>query len=287
MLKKVLLVLMLLPGLTQADLGSSFAPENDEKRPVLKSSPKAINGMTKEIFNEILDRVKDVYEPLVAEQGAVFEIQRDWSNSTVNAYAQQIGNRWIIKMFGGLARHEKITPDGFALVACHEMGHHLGGAPLYAHVRWASNEGQADYYTTLKCSRKIWENDDNVAIINQRITDGKVDEYALKACGDIYSNAEEKAICVRAAMGGFALGTLLGHLGRTGDVDFQTPDKKVVTRTQDRHPHAQCRLDTYFQAALCSVSHDINPDIKSETIGMCTRAEKYSVGNRPLCWYRP
>ena len=31
-------------------------------------------------------------------------------------------------MFGGLAGHETITTDAFALVACHELGHHIGGA---------------------------------------------------------------------------------------------------------------------------------------------------------------
>jgi hypothetical protein len=34
-------------------------------------------------------------------------------------------------MFGGLARHELVTDDGFMMVVCHETGHHLGGAPRY------------------------------------------------------------------------------------------------------------------------------------------------------------
>ena len=84
-------------------------------------------------------------------------------------------------MFGGLARHKLVTPDGFALVACHEMGHHLGGAPRRG--GWASNEGQSDYYATTKCARRIWAEDNNAAIMQDRISKGlEISEKAQQEC---------------------------------------------------------------------------------------------------------
>ena len=61
-----------------------------------------------------------------------------------------------------------ITVDGMALVACHEMGHHMGGAPKidgWYGSSWATNEGGADYYGTLKCARRFFAGDDNASIV--------------------------------------------------------------------------------------------------------------------------
>jgi len=47
----------------------------------------------------------------------------------VNAYASvDKQGQQFIHMFGGLARHPLMTEDAFLLVACHEFGHHYGGA---------------------------------------------------------------------------------------------------------------------------------------------------------------
>ena len=79
----------------------------------------------------------------------------------MNAFAKQGASTWEVHMYGGLARHQAVTADGFALVVCHELGHHLGGAPQkvdwFGRLRWASNEGQADYWGTAKCFRKLLE----------------------------------------------------------------------------------------------------------------------------------
>ncbi len=47
--------------------------------------------------------------------------------------------------------HKYLTTDGLAMVACHEIGHFLGGEPKKLRGRsnkksWSSAEGQADYY---------------------------------------------------------------------------------------------------------------------------------------------
>ena len=287
MLRRIFLLSAFLPAMASAQSLSSFAPQNEEARPLTEAFADPSNGMTEELFDKILDRVEEIYEPIVAAKGATLEVERDWANGTVNAYAQQLGGRWIIKMFGGLARHEEVTADAFALVACHELGHHLGGAPLYRSISWASNEGQSDYYATLKCARKIWATDNNVEIMEQRLEDGQIDEYALNACNETHASPENRALCLRGSMGGLSLARLLAVLGRSGEVSFSTPDVKVVDRTQDRHPAAQCRLDTYFQAALCLADHNVEPSKSDEGTGMCTRAKGFENGNRPLCWYAP
>jgi len=135
-----------------------FLPPNDLKIPVDSVLAK---GIVEAQFNEVLGAIENIYKPIVSAQGKVLEIRRLWTNDTVNASAQQIGNRYVLNMYGGLARHEAITMDGMALVACHELGHHLGGAPKVS--SWASNEGQSDYYANLKCLRQVFADPDAAA----------------------------------------------------------------------------------------------------------------------------
>ncbi|MCR4295075.1 MAG: hypothetical protein NUW21_06040, partial [Elusimicrobia bacterium] len=106
------------------ELCEGFVPQNDMKIPMGSFEAK---GITEVQFNEVMDRVEAIYAPEIAARGGRLVLKRLWSNPTVNASAQRSGKDYILNMYGGLARHESITQDGMALVACHEMGHHIGG----------------------------------------------------------------------------------------------------------------------------------------------------------------
>src|SRR5476649_338081 len=85
-------------------------------------------NITQQQFNDICDSIIAIYQPMAKIHGAVLSVNKDWTDSTVNAYAHQdTSTDWQVDMFGGLARREEITLDGFALVVCHELGHHFGG----------------------------------------------------------------------------------------------------------------------------------------------------------------
>ncbi|MFA6235818.1 MAG: hypothetical protein WC635_00715 [Bacteriovorax sp.] len=258
---------------------SGFAPENNLK---ISQWDKASNGMTKERFLEIVKSVSDVYEPVVKSKGGKLLMNNRWDDDTVNASAQRMGSTWQVNMYGGLARHPLTTDDGFALVVCHELGHHIGGAPRKG-SSWAANEGQADYFGAMKCLRRVLEKEDNITAVSKMT----VDAEATKKCEMVYKSEGDIALCQRIAMAGKSLGSLLGELGGNSDVKFHTPDTSVVRKTNDAHPAAQCRLDTYFQGILCDKSYDQDTDLKDPIIGTCIAKDGYKVGPRPLCWYKP
>ena len=246
------------------------------------------NNVTKETFHEALDRVQAIYEPVINALGKKFIIHRNWDSGVANAYAQRKGDRWIISMYGGLARHEATTLDSFTLVACHEVGHHLGGVPRSSSlfgIRRFTNEGQSDYFSSTKCFRKVIENDDNVVIMSQV----DVPEYVMRKCEDNFLTAQSIAACTRTAMGSLSVARLMWHLGkrRGPEVNFETPDPKVVRSTYDDHPAPQCRLDTYFAGALCDKDPYADMSDDDPNINTCSRAENYIDGIRPLCWYKP
>jgi hypothetical protein len=259
---------------------TGFLPENNLSIAV---GDKAAGSMTEAQFLAIVGRVEAVYKPIVSARGATLKFNNDWRSTTVNASANQVGTTWHVNMYGGLARHQLTTDDGFMMVVCHELGHHLGGAPKYYGDDWASNEGQADYFAGLKCMRKVLGGDDNISIVAGMT----IDAEATKRCQAVYKSESEVALCQRIAMAGKSLGQLLGSLGGNSRVNFDTPDKKVVTRTNDNHPAAQCRLDTYFQSGLCDKSVDEEVSDTDAIPGTCIKKDGYTSGVRPLCWYKP
>ena len=244
------------------------------------------SNVTEEMFHTILDRIEELYTPIVNDAGGRLNVIRSWENGTINAYALQRGGTWSIKMFGGLARHETITPDAFALVACHEIGHHIGGAPRKGRM-WASNEGQADYYATSKCFRRYVEDDDNVAIMSKVDVPLRARVFCQLSHGR--ENAEKIAICERGAMGGLSLANLFRALRKTKtELKFSTPDpKRVPKKTSHSHPASQCRLDTYFQGALCHRGKSEDVSSSDPTVGFCSRAANNHSGVRPRCWFGP
>lgn len=273
-------------ALACGDDGSGFLPENDLKIPVHSSrrgraliSPFTVSEQQ---FNSILDKINVHYAPIVRSAGGTLSIVRSWSDPTVNAYADRQGSTWRIRMFGGLARHPAITPDGFAVVACHELGHHLGGVPKYP-GQWAANEGQADYFANLKCLRRVWEKDDNRAVVAGM----QVPETVTRSCERSFSDANTIALCQRAALAGLSSANLSRALDGSPTVDFTTPDPNVVQTTYNPHPKAQCRLDTYYQAAICPVRFEEELGQTDPTVGTCSVERGATFGTRPLCWYKP
>jgi len=261
-----------------------FLPENDL---YISANQKSVNGISEEEFNKAIDEVEQIYAPIVASMGGKLNIERNWTDGTVNAYASQSGSTWKVAMFGGLARHETITKDAMALVVCHEIGHHIGGAPKkvgYYSNSWASNEGQSDYFANLKCLRRAFLNDDNKAIISKM----EIPMALSEACSKAFASEEDRAICIRGGMAGDSVARLFAALrNQSTPAKFDTPDRTVVSVTNDNHPATQCRMDTYFQGSLCDVS--INEDVEqdSEVSGTCHGSLGHDSGLRPRCWFKP
>lgn len=269
---------------TTHDLCEGFLPENDMEIPVgrVGIGIERAGGLTEQQYNSVLDKVYNVYASKVAQHGGQLVIEKAWSDGNVNAYAERRGNQFVVKMLGGLARHNVMTEDGLALVACHEIGHHIGGVPRYA-GRWASTEGQSDYFANLKCMRFVFSGDDNEAIVKQL----NPSRFVVDKCEEQFGNRDDQLLCMRSAMAGMVGSSLFASLSGGSAPRFETPDPNVVAQTYESHPHYQCRLDTYFQASLCSVSENTPIGQNNANEGTCNRANNDEVGLRSLCWYKP
>ncbi len=266
------------------ELCEGIVPENDMYIPVFQTMGAFQTGVSEADFNAVIDRAEEVYGPIIEEMGATLKVNRKWSDGTVNANASRQGSTWLVNMYGGLARHEATTVDGFAMVLCHEIGHQIGGAPKYSgwFNTWASNEGQSDYFASLKCMRKVFKDADNLAYVENK--SNEINPFYVSRCDDNFKTKTQQALCIRTAMAGQSLANLFGALGQTDPPNPETPDSGEVTRTNDRHPAAQCRLDTYWQGSLCDLDHNEDVSQSDETVGTCM--DDRMQGTRPRCWFK-
>ena len=288
---KSFLILLFFSVFSLKSFGQCF-PDNNLN---LHLGLKSINGINEAEFFKAVEEAKEIYTPLFKDDyDATLEISAKWEDGTVNAYAQQTGKIWKVSMFGGLARHQETTLDGFKAVLCHEIGHHIAGAPKKAStfgggLTWASNEGQSDYYATTKCLRKMFSKEDTIEETLKVYRSNNIneeDQFAKTKCGEVYESDEERAVCFRASLAGKSLARLLGSLAGNAEVSFSKPDPSVATRTNHNHPKAQCRMDTYFQGSLCINDMDELADAKDVRKGYCTSIEGFEIGLRPACWYK-
>lgn len=242
---------------------------------------KSFNGISETDFNQILNKVQTVMEPEIKK---VFNknliIERRWSDSAIDAYATRDDlNNPVIVMNGGLARHPLMTKDGFLLLVCHELGHHLGGAPKILRGNsglrsWSSAEGQADYFATTKCLPKFFrlggqsKNSDNDIDLNNLAP-------ALSNCRD--------DVCTRIVLSGLAVSQVFASLVKgTPEPSLVVKDYTTVEKTIYNHPNPQCRLDTYISGANCDSEIEIPFDINDPKVGACIKDQ----GSRPMCWFR-
>ena len=285
---KIIVSLMLLIASTA---NANWAPKNKVKIPVTnQSNLVTTTGIDQATFNNVIDSILELYQPIVNQRGSTLVIKRLWANPTANSNTEELGSTWVVNAFGGLARFPTMSADGYAMVLCHEVGHHLGGFPksnlgswktqLVNH--WASNEGESDYFSSLKCFKRLIGNDPN----NHFFT--TCSKGVASRCCDKPDN--EAAVCTRTVNAGMILAGVLHSLAGANEpfkLGLNTPDRTQVTRTFDGHPNSQCRLDTYVAGAICDA--DLNTPFSDvePTQGACSEEAAQSFGFRSRCWYAP
>lgn len=90
---------------------------------------------------------------LISEFSVQLELDANWSSPYFGAGVSFYENRFRLMILGGTTRIEGMTPDSYAAIVCHELGHLIGGAPFQTiqHAEWSSSEGQSDFFAASVC----------------------------------------------------------------------------------------------------------------------------------------
>jgi len=253
-------------------------------------------------FNKIISDLQNLYAPLAKQFNGNLNFLGEWNSDKIDAGSQQVLGYWIVRISGGLARRPELIPDGVTLILCHELGHHFGGFPFEPNsppigAEWAAAEGQADYFSTAVCARKIWAHDDQ----GNAAAAAVVNPVAKQSCDRVHSLQSDRNICYRANVGVQSIMNTMAVLLKKPMPDITTPDPSTVTKTFTDHPAVQCRMDTVYQGTLCAahfnealipgknVSAGVDSlDAEHEAAATsCMRSSGFTIGLRPDCWFAP
>ena len=251
------------------------------------SAPLTQNKVTKQFFYDRIQQFQNFWSPLLFEKTQkTLTVQVDHESSKTKIYTtRDMDDNPIIVISENITDHSDITPDAIDFVLCHELGHHLGGAPKkmrgrgqWAKVDWSSVEGQADYFASLKClpryyalSVKEKEND--------KANTGFYAHYSKEDIGKIKTLCREP-VCERIILAGLSFSRFYSTLRE----DWPRPVPGVFTnyrvgQTLSKHPEPQCRLETVVAGTRCFNFYDF--DHEDPRVGACMEGS----GKRPVCWF--
>lgn len=220
--------------------------------------------ITRDSFSLIVARVYAINAPAFVKQGLVVELGLDWQMPYLTAFVKELGApRYSLNFWGGLARVPGMNEEAWALVACHEAGHLIGGAP-YSRLNWnpwSSAEGQCDYFAASECIKRYRRTYQLQVPINSSCAQSFDNEEAILDCSFTMKAAE-----------GFA--KMLEYLTQYREhFQVETPDPLVVSETNyNSYPSSQCRVDTIVAGAFCELIEG-SASCESE------------ASKRPACWY--
>lgn len=308
---------MLLTLIALTNTNTSFAKKHES------FFPKSLYSLNKEVINalpaskineeqllKMIDTFHGIYDQELNAMGAKLDIPNLWAEKEINAYAhrEKGKNIFTIEIMGGLVRTPYLDTDSLALIMCHEMGHHLGGAPkkiieeeeqidrrssnkgIFSRkpkevkYSWSSAEGQADYYGAQKCMKKYY----SYLQKNNLLTEETVLPEIENNCKLVYSNDLELTTCKKTANAGIKVAKIFKLItGKTEDSNILTPSSVETKQTVLGYPTIQCRLDTFYHGTLCDKAADIPTSPTDANAGYCTTETDGALKSRPLCWYKP
>lgn len=266
---------------------ATFFPENDLRIGLHEKSGNS--PLTRERADKLLSEMEELLRPLFTKKNARPLFLSNWDDAKVNAYAYRQGKFWFIELTGGLIRHPEMTLDALALIVCHEVRHHLGGAPKKRARKtgvllWASSEGQSDYYATSKCLRRFFGPQFKTQLATKKNL--PIPQILRQNCSAAFLEENQQNVCIRSALAGQTTTDMFASMMSLKKTKFEKPSLNWRKTSDDNHPLPQCRLDTYFAGAVCPVSHNEEFDDENPLIGACD-ALGQGLGARPRCWYAP
>lgn len=232
-------------------------------------------------FEEINNRIIDLYKSEIESMGINFHLQNQWQSNNKNAAALKLANDWSIQMNGGIYKDSAITDDAQALGTCHELGHLIGGAPYKSNVPGSkmSSEGQADFWASAVCFKRYTK----TYPITQVMTDLKVKQI----CEENYRKNPLGHVgdCYRSMKASESLSTFFANLVNEKKPEFNDQKGIPVISTHSGHPNAQCRLETFKAGYLCEIDEVVSKNLQNNIQEMNCQEQNSLVNKRPSCWF--
>ena len=233
-------------------------------------------------LHELRQQFLDEFSADAQVKGFQLDLIIDYNDNETFSTVNIRDGQWQVVIPKGLAEHPSLTLGGFFAFACHELGHLIGGAPFVEagnlNSLRGSVEGQADYFTSLKCLPRLFQQ-------KNWPTELSPPDIVKKYC-QIHNRSERQTSCVKTIMASLDFVRFIEQdIGTSVLAQLDQKDPiEVPTRTLINYPKTiQCRLDTLLAGALCQADPSEATDDLNPNIGACS----HGIGARPRCWFKP
>ncbi len=231
---------------------------------------------------ELVKRISKIMEPLAAEKN--LQIKVDFkSMNTPGAFSKWEKRKKVglITFSDELFYVDNVDLHAVAMIACHEYGHFLGGAPYVQpkpngtifnsrnKYEQMSVEGQADFFASSICSpliEKLLENNNQDPIHHSFCKDKRSD--CLTTLMGIKSSADSYV----EILAGYDY-----HDNYTDLFDVTTFQTDRTLNIPGEYPTMQCRVLTMVQGLSC---------FENTPSGKCLNESGDEVELRPACWLK-
>jgi hypothetical protein len=279
-------VLTLIFGFAMLGVHSAWAESKHRCFPLAPPGVRSMVFTPTAVISEgerqtIFQRFQAIFAQEISSHGGRLELnEKEDMDFAAFAWRSPTG-AFAVEMNKGVRYHKLITKDIYAMIACHEMGHHLGGLPLKKESAWAAVEGEADYFANLKCMRRYFE----ILPTMEQLAVPQPPDLTDRCRSSFQQDIEVRA-CIYSLHTARQLGAILYDLEglRGAQPSFDVPDSTIALETLDMHPSTQCRLDTFRAGALCSVPWAENLSFNDRSEGACN-PRRQPEQSRPTCWF--
>lgn len=226
----------------------------------------------------------ELYKESLAEKSLTLSIEA-FNSPKSNMEISWNKESALLRISKKLIANKNFDQELFSALACHEMGHIFGGAPLAGPnrllVQRGTVEGQADYYATLKCLRRVFRSFPNMP--SQFKATLAEQAEARQKCSNNYDRPEDIHICQRSITASLRVIRIMEEdFSNSAPASFfQRHPVKVLETLMLHSSSYQCRLDTAIAGALCNTTD--RDDLSDESLEPGTCME--GLGSRPRCWF--
>ncbi len=263
---------------------------------ILAFGAPAYAAISQTEFEALTDRAIYEWRPMAQAHGATLVSRKLWNSDFVNAIANRNGLEWYLEMHGGFARQPEMNADIFMLILCHELGHHFGGY-VFKWDFWISSEGQADYFSTQVCVRKIWGAEPQKNATFRPL----VGLESKSRCDSVWREQAQRDLCYRIATQSLTYTRMAARIKSENAPSLEARDPRRVPDTRWGYPSIQCRLDTLIAGSLCTREFDVwkipslnhpqgvqSPEAERDAQPYsCFAQDGFTEGVRPRCWFKP
>lgn len=252
----LLVIFFTCSGLAAESYGESITLSSN----LFKSDQELFKKMNNDFYQFTLTKIdKEFNLEMYTHWDQTYPAASTHRDSDLPPFKPGSKDSWIISSLAGYWRDINFGhPMVHLLVLCHELAHHIGGAPYKyddnGKIRWASMEPQADYFATLACIPEFvkmfpfW--------IEQNILSFELIHPALRSnCDNIYNNEYEFKLCVNISQAALNLAYIHHEYALPGETEgpvdpLYEEDKIVIELDRNNYPSNQCRFDTHIRGAL-------------------------------------